>query len=172
MRRPRWSARQQASALTTLAVALLKPHDGFWSRLHEATQVGAMSGSSGPPAATQQPDLMPPRIQVLAMALACMLALAGIDLVFSVLAKEWTLRGSRLLLVCGPASSCLLFIAYALSLRVATMSVVTLGWVVLVSVGVVVLDQLRYGTQRHLDHWAVIGVLLAGVAYLVFIRPP
>ena len=129
-----------------------------------------MSAPSPPPA-TLQPDLTPTRSQVLVI-IACMLALAGLDLVIALLAKEWALRRGMLLFSSGLVASCLLFVVYALSLRVAAMSVVTLGWVVLISVGVVVVDQVRYGTQLQLDHWVVIGGLLFGVAYQVFIRPP
>ena len=101
------------------------------------------------------------------LALGAMLALAGLDMVGAVLAKEWTLRGQPVWFVAGLAAFGLLFAVYALSLHVAELSIVTMGWIVFLQVGLLVIDSVRYGVTFPPGKWAAIGVILALQAYLV-----
>ena len=101
------------------------------------------------------------------VAFGAMLALAGLDMVGAVLAKEWTLRSQPMWFVAGLAAFALLFAGYALSLRVAELSIVTMGWIVFLQVGLLVLDTVRYGVTFPPGKWAAIGVILALQAYLV-----
>ena len=101
------------------------------------------------------------------LALGAMLALAGLDMVGAVLAKEWTLRGQVVWFVAGLAAFGLLFAVYALSLHVAELSIVTMGWIVFLQVGLLVVDSVRYGVTFPPGKWAAIGIILALQAYLV-----
>jgi hypothetical protein len=101
------------------------------------------------------------------LALGAMLALAGLDMVGAVLAKEWTLRGQPVWFVAGLAAFGLLFAVYALSLHVAELSIVTMGWIVFLQVGLLVVDSVRYGVTFPPGKWAAIGVIVALQAYLV-----
>ena len=65
------------------------------------------------------------------VATLAMLVLAGLDLVGAVLAKEWADHGSTRALVLGAGSFLVLFWVYASSLRYAELSLVTMGWVVI-----------------------------------------
>jgi hypothetical protein len=53
------------------------------------------------------------------------------------------------------------------SLSVSELAVVTLGWIVVVQVGVVVLDRYRYGEALPRGAWLVVALLLIAQAYLV-----
>lgn len=101
------------------------------------------------------------------LAFGAMLALAGLDMAGAVLAKEWTLRGQPIWFVAGLAAFALLFAVYALSLRIAELSIVTMGWIVLLQVGLLAIDTVRYGVTFPPGKWAAIGVILALQAYLV-----
>ena len=96
-----------------------------------------------------------------ALSLGAMLALAGLDMIGAVLAKEWTMRQHPAWFLAGLATFGLLFAVYAASLHVAELSVVTLGWVVFLQVGLLVIDSVHYGVSYPLTKWlAVAGVLL------------
>ena len=114
------------------------------------------------------PDAWPP---VVCGALA-MLALAALDLAGAVLAKEAVVRHSPAFGVAGVLTFAVLFWVYASSLQYAELAVVTLGWVVVLQVGVVVVDALRYGTPSPPLTWVVVGVLVAAQAYLLLAPPP
>ena len=101
--------------------------------------------------------------------LACgaMLTLAGLDMLGAVLAKEWALRHQPLWFVAGLAAFGLLFAVYAASLHVAELSVVTMGWIVILQVGLLLIDSLRYGVIFPPGKWIAIGVILVLQGYLV-----
>lgn len=104
---------------------------------------------------------------VWAVALGAMVVLAVLDFLGAVAAKEWAERRGLLLLVVGLGLAVALFVVYAASLQYADLSTVTLGWVVMLQVGVVLLDRFRYGVQMPPDTWVAVGVLLAAQAYLL-----
>lgn len=103
-----------------------------------------------------------PIIAFLAMAL-----LATLDFAGAIFAKEWIDRGHTLLLVGGLASFSILFIVYARILAVAELSIVTLGWVVLLQIAVLALDRIHYGVTLPWQKWAAIVVILILQTYLL-----
>jgi hypothetical protein len=102
---------------------------------------------------------------------AAMLALAALDFAGALFAKEWADRGHYVLLIGGVVSFTALFVVYARILKVAELSVVTLGWVIFLQVGILALDRLRYGVTMPWQKWAAIVVILALQAYLIAGRP-
>lgn len=101
------------------------------------------------------------------LTLAAMLALAGLDFAGAIFAKEWADRGHYVLLIGGLISFTALFVVYARILRVAELSVVTLGWVVFLQVGILALDRIHYGVTLPWQKWAAIVLILALQAYLI-----
>jgi hypothetical protein len=77
------------------------------------------------------------------LALGAMVALAALDLIGAVIARQWAVHRAPLALVAGAAVFAILFLVYARSLRYAELTTVTIGWVVLLQIGVVVLDRLN-----------------------------
>ena len=101
------------------------------------------------------------------VATVAMVCLAGLDLVGAVLAKEWAENGSVRALVLGAGAFLVLFWVYASSLRYAELALVTMGWVVMLQVGLVLVDRWRYGVELPVGKWVAIGVVLLAQAYLV-----
>src|SRR6476469_8233246 len=83
------------------------------------------------------PDAWP----VPVVATLAMVCLAGLDLAGAVLAKEWASNGSVRALVLGAGAFLVLFWVYASSLRYAELALVTMGWVVMLQVGLVLIDR-------------------------------
>jgi len=101
------------------------------------------------------PDSWPqPLVAVLAMASA-------------VAAKEAVARRSLPAAAVGLALYVVLFWVYSSSLRYADLAPVTLGWVVVLQVGVLLLDRFRYGATLTGGQWVAVVVLLAAQAYLL-----
>lgn len=101
------------------------------------------------------------------VATIAMVFLAGLDLAGAVLAKEWAENGSVRALVLGAGAFLVLFWVYASSLRYAELALVTMGWVVMLQVGLVLVDRWRYGVELPVGKWVAIGVVLLAQAYLV-----
>ncbi|CAN5727197.1 hypothetical protein BH23CHL5_BH23CHL5_09230 [soil metagenome] len=99
--------------------------------------------------------------------LGAMVALAGLDFVGAIFAKEWTERNHVLLWVAGACSFFLLYVVYAQILKTAELSIVTIGWVVFLQVGLLLIDRFRYGVEFGTSKWIVIMVILILQAYLV-----
>ncbi|WP_377641866.1 hypothetical protein [Oryzobacter terrae] len=103
-----------------------------------------------------------PVVATLAMA-----ALAGLDLVGAYAAKEWAEQKNTLALVLGALAFLVLFWVYASSLQYAELAVVTMGWIVLLQVGIVLIDRLHFGATLPAGKMAAIVVILAAQAYLL-----
>ncbi len=101
------------------------------------------------------------------VATIAMVCLAGLDLVGALFAKEWAENGSIRALVLGAGAFLVLFWVYASSLRYAELALVTMGWVVMLQVGLVLIDRWRYGVELPTGKWVAIGIVLAAQAYLV-----
>jgi len=101
------------------------------------------------------------------VATIAMVCLAGLDLVGAVFAKEWAENGSIRALVLGAGAFLVLFWVYASSLRYAELALVTMGWVVMLQVGLVLVDRWRYGVELPTGKWVAIGVVLLAQGYLV-----
>ena len=109
-----------------------------------------------------------PHTVVAALAMA---VLAALDLAGAYAAKEAVLRRSAGMAALGVALFVVLFWVYASSLRYAELAPVTLGWIVLLQVGVLLLDRFRYGTPLSRGQWAAVAVVLAAQLYLVLAPP-
>ena len=96
-----------------------------------------------------------------------MLLLAGLDLLGAVAAKEWSRSGNPAPLAGGITAFLVLFWVYASSLQYAELAVVTLGWVVVLQVGLLALDRVRYGVRLPLGSWVAVTVILLAQAYLL-----
>ena len=101
------------------------------------------------------------------VAAVAMLLLAVVDLAAAYATKEAVVRRSLPWAVAGVALFVLLFYVYASSLQYAELALVTLGWVVALQVGVLLLDQFRYGNALSADKWVAVAVILAAQAYLL-----
>lgn len=99
--------------------------------------------------------------------LGAMLALAGLDFVGAVFAKEWAEGRHAGWFVAGLFSFGLLFVVYAFSLQVAELSIVTFGWIIFLQVGLLAYERVRYGVELPPAKWAAIALILALQAYLV-----
>ncbi len=95
------------------------------------------------------------------------LALAGIDIAEAVLAKEWATRRSPWLLVAGLVASALLFAILVVALGYTEMSTLTIGWIVVLQLGLMVTETVRYGVSHAPDRWVVMGAIVCLLAYLV-----
>lgn len=102
------------------------------------------------------------------VAALAMLVLAGLDLAGSLVAKEAVLRRSPALAAVGVGLFIALFWVYASSLQYADLAPVTLGWIVALQVGVVLLDRFRYDTRITTGTWVAIAVIVTAQAYLLF----
>jgi hypothetical protein len=99
--------------------------------------------------------------------IATIVALAALDLVGSMLAKEWTINRHHWLFALGAIAFVALFATYARALRYAELSTVTFGWIVLLQVGVLVVERFRHGVQLPTGKWIAIAGILVLQAYLV-----
>ncbi len=101
------------------------------------------------------------------ISLAAMVALAGLDMLGALLAKEWAERHHGAWFLAGLLTFGVLFAVYAASLRVAELSVVTFGWIVILQVGLLLFDRFRYGVVFPPAKWLAIALILALQADLV-----
>jgi len=101
--------------------------------------------------------------------IALTLVLAGVDVAESVLAKEWATRRSPWLLVAGLAASVLLFVLFVVAIGYTEMSTVTIGWIVLMQLGVMITETVRYDVSHSPDRWLVMGAIVCLLGYLVVV---
>jgi hypothetical protein len=101
------------------------------------------------------------------VATIAMVALAALDLLGAFAAKEWVEHRSPAPMLVGLAAFGVLFWVYASSLQYAELALVTMGWIVMLQVGLVVLDRVRYGVELPPGKWVAIVVLLAAQGYLL-----
>lgn len=100
-------------------------------------------------------------------AATAMVLLAALDLLGALAAKEWALHRASSTLALGVAAFVALFWVYASALQYAELSVVTLGWIVILQVGLVALEQLRYGVHLPAGKLVAMTVVLVATAYLL-----
>ena len=96
-----------------------------------------------------------------------MLALAGLDLLGALLAKRYAEHRSIAALLAGVVVFGVLFLVYARSLSYAELATVTFGWVVMLQVGVVVIEQVQRGSGPPIDRLVAMVLMLGLQAYLV-----
>src|SRR5919202_1193614 len=105
------------------------------------------------------------------VAVVAMLLLAVVDLAGAYVTKEAVVRRSPAWAAAGVLLFVLLFYVYASSLQYAELALVTLGWVVVLQVGVLVLDQLRYGAVMRADKWVAVVLILVAQGSLLLAPP-
>lgn len=103
-----------------------------------------------------------PVVATLAMA-----ALAGLDLLGAIAAKEWAEKQNLTAIALGVLAFVLLFWVYASSLQYAELAVVTMGWIVLLQVGIVIVDRVHFGNVLPADKIGAIVIILVAQGYLV-----
>ncbi len=106
------------------------------------------------------------------VAVIAMVVLALIDLAAAYATKEAVTRRSPAWAAGGVVLFVLLFFVYASSLQYAELALVTLGWVVVLQVGVLMLDRFPYGQALSADKWVAVVVILAAQGYLLMPSPP
>jgi hypothetical protein len=89
-----------------------------------------------------------------------MVALAALDLVGAILARHWATHRSAVALAGGVVVFATLFVVYGKSLDYAHLTTVTLGWLVLLQTGVIVLDRVQGGGELA---WSRVLVMLVVV---------
>jgi len=108
-----------------------------------------------------------PAIPRFALLAGAMIVLAGLDFGGALLAKQWADNGNRLSFLIGLSLFVVLFAVYATSLKTAELSVVTMGWVVLLQVGLVLIDRFHYEVSLSPEKWAAIVAILVLQTYLI-----
>ena len=98
-----------------------------------------------------------------------MIMLAALDLVGALAAKEWATRATFTPLVVGVTAFLALFWVYASALQYAELALVTLGWIVMLQVGLLLLDRFRYGVEMPTGKWVALAIILAAQAYLLMV---
>ncbi|MFN8662171.1 MAG: hypothetical protein U0075_09790 [Thermomicrobiales bacterium] len=116
-----------------------------------------------------RPQLGSATWQFILTSLSAMIILALFDFVGAVFAKEWADTRQPWWFVAGLATFMGLFCFYAYSLKTAELSIVTIGWVVFLQVGLLLYERFRYGTELPPMKWAAIALILALQAYLVLV---
>lgn len=103
----------------------------------------------------------------LAGIIAAMIGLAALDIAGAVFAKELAERPRIGILVLGLLAFAVLFLAYALVLTFFDLSIVTMGWIVVLQVGLLALDWQRYGLRLDGRQLAAVVTILMLQCYLV-----
>ncbi len=103
------------------------------------------------------------------VAAAAMVLLGALDLAGAYAAKEAVARRSVGFGAAGVLLFVTLFWVYCSSLQYAELAPVTLGWVVILQVGVVLLDRFKYGQTVPRGHWLAVVLILAAQAYLILV---
>ena len=101
------------------------------------------------------------------VATVAMAVLAGLDLLGAIAAKEWAEKQSIAAIAFGTIASVALFWFYASSLQYAELAVVTMGWIVLLQVGIVIVDRVHFGTMLSADKIGALIIILVAQGYLV-----
>jgi hypothetical protein len=101
------------------------------------------------------------------VATLCMAALAALDLFGAFAAKEWAENKNTAALGVGALSFLVLFWVYASSLQYAELAVVTMGWIVLLQVGILVIDRIAFDSSLPAGKLAAVVIILAAQGYLV-----
>ena len=95
-----------------------------------------------------------------------MLALAAIDFLGALVAQDFSDRRRLSTFVVGAALSVALFVVYAVALRLANLSIVTMGWIVMLQVAVITFDVVRHGLHLSLVQWTAVSVIIVLQVFL------
>lgn len=103
-----------------------------------------------------------------AVVFAAMIVLAALDFAGALFAKNYADRHRPVALVLGIVVFIALFLIYARSLEIAQLSIVTMGWIVLLQVGLLIVDWRSHGLRLDHRQWAAVAAIIALQCYLVF----
>lgn len=99
---------------------------------------------------------------------ACaMVVLAGLDIVGALAAKEWAASSRIGALALGIGAFLALFWVYASALQYAELALVTMGWIVVLQVGLLLIDRFQYGVHLAPGTWVAVAVILLAQGYLL-----
>ncbi|SHN45979.1 hypothetical protein [Cryptosporangium aurantiacum] len=101
------------------------------------------------------------------MAVGAIIALAGLDLVGSYCAMRYMDNGHQLWWSAGAIAFLGLFAVYAASLQWAELGTVTLGWIVFLQVGVLIMDKMANGVVVPAGKWAAMAAIFALMTYMI-----
>ena len=116
-----------------------------------------------------RPQGLSPVVQFFLTSISAMIALALLDFIGAVFAKEWADTRQPWWFVAGLVTFMGLFVFYAASLKTAELSIVTIGWVVFLQVGLLLYERVRYGASLPPLKWVAIVLILTLQAYLVLV---
>jgi hypothetical protein len=94
------------------------------------------------------------------VAVAAMLALAGLDFAGALLARRWAHGGSVVWFAGGALCFVVLFWVYGSSLRYADLVSVTFGWVAALQVGLLVVGRVGAAKPLPLQSWLAAGAII------------
>ena len=107
-----------------------------------------------------RPHGFSPAVQFFLASVSAMIALALLDFIGAVFAKEWADTRQPLWFVAVLLTFMGLFVFYAISLKTAELSIVTIGWVVFLQVGLLLYERIRYGADLPPLKWVAIVLIL------------
>jgi hypothetical protein len=102
-----------------------------------------------------------------AVGAGAMVALAALDIVGALAAKEWAASSRMGALLLGAGAFLVLFWVYASALQYAELALVTMGWIVVLQVALLLVDRFQYGVHLAPGKWVAVGVILLAQTYLV-----
>jgi uncharacterized membrane protein len=95
-----------------------------------------------------------------------MLALAAIDFAAAMVAQDFADRRRLSTLVIGSVLSISLFVVYAVALHLADLSIVTMGWIVMLQVAVLCWDVVRNGLHLSATQWTAVTLIIVLQVFL------
>ena len=105
--------------------------------------------------------------KTLAVSFGAMALLAGLDFAGAICAKEWADRGRLMMFVIGLLAFAVLYVVYAHILQIAELATVTIGWVIMLQVGLLLLDRYHYGVDLPKGKFVAIAAILLLQVYLI-----
>jgi multidrug transporter EmrE-like cation transporter len=96
-----------------------------------------------------------------------MIALAALDIAGALAAKQWVATSNVGPLLLGSVAFLLLFWVYASALQYAELALVTMGWIVVLQVGLLLIDRFLFGVHLDPAKWVAVVVILVAQGYLV-----
>jgi len=101
------------------------------------------------------------------MAIGAIIALAGLDLIGSYCAMRYMENGHQLWWSAGAIAFLGLFAVYAASLQWAELGTLTLGWIVFLQVGVLIMDKMANGVVVPAGKWAAMAAIFLLMTYMI-----
>jgi hypothetical protein len=114
---------------------------------------------------------VPSALPVPALLFLAAVLLAALDMAGAIAAKRWATGGSTAWFVGGVLMFVVLFWVYGSALQYAELSIVTMGWIVMLQVGLLVVDRVQNGVVLSSGQWVAVAGILALQGYLVLVPP-